>query len=103
MSQQSLFSVLGAHAHIVGIGGSGRSAIARILLDSVVRVSGSDRQLNEITRALERDGAKIYAGHDAANVAGATVLLISSAIKDNPEVLAAHSAGIPVLTRRETF
>jgi UDP-N-acetylmuramate--alanine ligase len=103
MSQQSLFSVPGAHVHIVGIGGAGMSAIARVLLDSGVRVSGSDRQLNDITRALERDGAKIYAGHAAANVAGATVLLISSAIKDNPEVLAAHNAGIPVLTRRETF
>jgi UDP-N-acetylmuramate--alanine ligase len=79
------------------------SAIARVLLDSRVRVSGSDRQSNDITRALERDGAKIYAGHSAANIAGATVVLISSAIKDNPEVLAAQNAGIPVLTRRETF
>jgi UDP-N-acetylmuramate--alanine ligase len=103
MSQQSLFSLPSAHVHIVGIGGAGMSAIARVLLDSGVRVSGSDRQMNDITRALERDGAKIYAGHDAANLGGATVVLISSAIKDNPEVQAAQNAEIPVLTRREAF
>ncbi len=103
-SSTSIFTVPGAHVHIVGIGGAGMSAIARVLLDSGVSVSGSDRQLNDITRALQRDGATIYQGHDARYTAGATVALVSSAVKDdNPEVLAARAAGIPVLNRREAF
>jgi UDP-N-acetylmuramate--alanine ligase len=94
----------GAHVHIVGIGGAGMSAIARVLLGSSVKVSGSDRQSNDISRALQRDGATIVEGHAAKHVAGATVVLISSAVTDdNPEVKAAKAAGIPVLNRREAF
>ncbi len=104
MTDHSLFTNPNAHVHIVGIGGAGMSAIARLLLDSGVKVSGSDRQANDITRALEKGGATIYEGHDAANVSGATVLLASSAVKDdNPELVAARAAGIPILNRRETF
>src|SRR5438477_2185083 len=100
----SIFTVPGAHVHIVGIGGVGMSAVARVLLDSGVTVSGSDRQSNDIMRALERDGATIYEGHAAQYIAGATVVLISSAVADNnPEVAAAKAAGIPVLNRREAF
>jgi UDP-N-acetylmuramate--alanine ligase len=80
------------------------SAIARVLLDSGIEVSGSDRQSNNITRALQRDGATVYEGHAAVQTQGATVLLVSSAVKDdNPEVTAARAAGIPVLNRREAF
>jgi UDP-N-acetylmuramate--alanine ligase len=80
------------------------SAIARVLLDSGIQVSGSDRQSNDITHALQRDGATVYEGHAAVQVQGATVLLVSSAVKDdNPEVTAARAAGIPVLNRREAF
>lgn len=90
----------GQHIHLVGIGGTGLSAIARVLMERGYRVSGSDRALNAMTDALARDGAHISAGHEAANIAGADALLISSAIKDdNPEVQAARAAGIPVYKR----
>ncbi|MBE2192782.1 MAG: UDP-N-acetylmuramate--L-alanine ligase [Anaerolinea sp.] len=90
--------------HIVGIGGAGMSAIARVLLGRGIRVSGSDRSLNPVTAALESLGAVIYQGHAAAQIEGAEALLISSAIKDdNPEVVAARSAGVPILKRREAL
>jgi len=92
------------HIHIVGIGGAGMSPIARVLLGRGYTVSGSDRQLNPITDALAHDGATIFSGHSAANVAGAQLVLISSAIPpDNPEVAAANTAVIPVLKRREAL
>jgi UDP-N-acetylmuramate--alanine ligase len=98
------FDQKGGHLHIVGIGGAGMSAIARLLLSSGYTISGSDRQSNEITSALQAEGATIYEGHNSAQIAGATALLISSAVKDdNPEVIAARSAGIPVLKRRDAF
>jgi UDP-N-acetylmuramate--alanine ligase len=104
MSDSTLFTRPGAHVHIVGIGGAGMSAIARILLESGVTVSGSDRQANDMTRALQRDGATIFMGHAAENIKGASVLLISSAVTDdNPEVVAARSANIPILDRRAAF
>ncbi len=85
--------------HLVGIGGVGLSAIARVLLERGCVVSGSDRAANAYSEALERDGARIFIGHDAANIAGAEALIISSAVRDNPEVEAAHEAGIPVYKR----
>jgi len=104
MINHSLFTNPDAHVHIIGIGGAGMSAIARLLLDSGVQVSGSDRQANDITHALQKDGATIYEGHDAAHISGATVVLASSAVKaDNPELAAARAAGIPILDRREAF
>jgi UDP-N-acetylmuramate--alanine ligase len=93
-----------SHIHIIGIAGTGMSAVARILMESGITVSGSDRQSNEITHELQRYGAAIYAGHRAENVAGATALFISSAVRDdNPEVSAARARRIPILTRREFF
>jgi UDP-N-acetylmuramate--alanine ligase len=98
----STFAGPGAHIHIVGIGGAGMSAIARVLLGRGVYVSGSDRQTNPVTHALQADGATIFEGHAAGNIAGADVLLISSAVKDdNPEVSAARAAGLPILKRRD--
>lgn len=100
----ALFSRPGAHIHIVGIGGAGMSAIARVLLGRGVTVSGSDRATNAITEALEDEGAIIREGHAADNIAGADVLLISSAIRDdNADVIAARAAGIPILKRREAL
>jgi UDP-N-acetylmuramate--alanine ligase len=94
----------GAHVHIVGIGGAGMSAIARVLIGRGVRVSGSDRALNEQTAALAALGARICEGHAAGNLASPQVVLISSAISpENPEVEAAQRAGIPVLRRREAL
>lgn len=99
-----VFTRPGAHIHIVGIGGAGMSAVARVLLDSGAQVSGSDRQLNDVTHALQHDGAVIYEGHAASNISGAEVVLITSAVKDdNPEIAAAQAAGLPVLKRREFF
>jgi UDP-N-acetylmuramate--alanine ligase len=90
------------HLHLVGIGGSGMSAIGRVLLGRGFIVSGSDRQLNQLTADLEAGGATIYEGHRPENVAGADTLVISSAVTaDNPEVVAARQFGIPVLKRSD--
>lgn len=91
----------GQHIHIVGIGGFGMSAIARILLERGFTVSGSDRHLNSLTDALARDGAIIYAGHAAQQIENADLLLISSAIRHNPEVIAADEFDIPVYKRKD--
>lgn len=88
--------------HLIGIGGSGLSAIARVLLESDYAVSGSDRVLSPLTDELKSAGAMIYEGHRAENVSGADIVVRSSAIPDNnPEVQAALAAGIPVLKRSE--
>jgi UDP-N-acetylmuramate--alanine ligase len=94
----------GQHIHLVGIGGSGMSAIARILVEQGYTVSGSDRGSNEMTEALIQDGATVYKGHDAAYIAGADMLLITSAVKaDHVEVAAARAAGIPVYKRQDVM
>ncbi len=92
----------GQHIHLVGIGGAGLSAIARILIGQGYVVSGSDRVPNPLTESLARVGAVIYAGHDAANLAGADALIVSSAVKpDQVEIAAAQAAGIPVYKRSD--
>jgi len=88
--------------HMVGIGGIGMSGIAEVLLTLGYSVSGSDTKLSTITERLQDLGATIYKGHKAENVAGAHVVVISSAVKpDNPEVTAAHKRKIPVIPRAE--
>ena len=88
------------HVHFVGIGGAGMSGIAEVLLNLGYTVSGSDLGDSAVTRRLAEMGAKVYRGHDAANVNGANVLVTSSAVKeDNPEVQAARAAHIPVVAR----
>lgn len=90
------------HIHLIGIGGSGISAIARVLLGRGFTVSGSDQQANDVTAALQADGATIYQGHDAANITGAELVVISSAIpENNPELQAAREADLPVMKRSE--
>lgn len=90
------------HVHIVGIGGSGMSAIAQVLLGQGYPVSGSDMQANALTAALQAAGATVFVGHAAGHVAGADVVVISSAVPaDNVERLAARQAGIPVLKRAD--
>ncbi|MCC6596325.1 MAG: UDP-N-acetylmuramate--L-alanine ligase, partial [Rhodanobacteraceae bacterium] len=77
--------------HFVGIGGVGMSGIAEVLCNLGYAVSGSDRADNATTRRLAALGARIDRGHDAAHVADADVLVVSSAIRpDNPELLAAR-------------
>ena len=90
------------HLHLVGIGGSGMSAIAWVLLERGFTVSGSDLQANDLTRALEAAGATVYLGHAVAQIAGADAVVVSSAVpEDNVEVSAARSAGLPVLKRAD--
>ncbi len=92
----------GQHIHIVGIGGFGMSAIARVLLAQGYTVSGSDLHANDLTRDLAAGGATIYEGHAAAHVQGADAVVISSAVPaTNPEVEAARAQDIPVLRRRD--
>ncbi len=90
------------HIHLVGIGGSGMSAIAWVLLGRGYHVSGSDLQHNALTAELEAAGATIFTGHAAGNIAGADLLVISSAVPpSNPELAAAIAAGTPVLKRAD--
>ena len=88
--------------HLVGIGGSGMSGIAEVLINLGYRVQGSDLKANAATQRLEQLGARIAVGHDAANVEGADVVVISSAVPPhNPEVAAALLARVPVVQRAE--
>jgi UDP-N-acetylmuramate--alanine ligase len=90
------------HIHLIGIGGSGLSAIALFLAERGYTVTGSDRTLSPLARQLSAHGVTVYAGHDAINVVNADVVVRSSAVgSDNPEVIAALQAGIPVLKRSE--
>ncbi len=88
--------------HFVGIGGSGMSGIAEVLLNLGYRVQGSDLRGGAVTERLSALGARIAIGHAAANIAGADVLVISGAVpRENPEVAAALTQRIPVVSRAE--
>ncbi|KEF35620.1 UDP-N-acetylmuramate--alanine ligase [Deinococcus sp. RL] len=88
------------HYHLMGIGGIGVSAFARLLAAKGVRVSGCDEQASELTEGLVRDGIPVACGHDAAHVVGVDVLVASEAVpKDHPELLAARAAGVEVRPR----
>ena len=88
--------------HFVGIGGIGMSGIAEVLLNMGFPVSGSDLKASPVTDRLAKLGAKIYIGHRSENVAGAEVVVTSSAIsRDNPEVSEAHSQRIALIQRAE--
>lgn len=90
------------HIHFVGIGGIGMSGIAQVLLNLGYQVSGSDLRSSEITSKLAQLGGTIHEGHQAAWVAGADVVVTSTAIPaDNPEILAAIEEHIPVIQRAE--
>jgi UDP-N-acetylmuramate--alanine ligase len=88
--------------HLIGIGGSGMSGIAEVLLSSGYAVSGSDLKASPVTERLRRLGANVFEGHLAENVRGAHVVVVSSAVhSSNPEVLEAHKLKIPVIPRAE--
>lgn len=90
------------HVHFIGIGGSGLSAIARLLKDSGYTVTGSDRALSPFAADLQTAGVTVYIGHHPRYVRGADWVVRSSAIPDkNPEVVAALQAGIPVYKRAD--
>jgi len=93
----------GARVHVIGIGGAGLSAIARILLERGCAVSGSDMQSSAITEQLAADGARVFQGHAASHVQGVDLALATSAVGDDHiEVAAAQALGIPVF-RRQAF
>jgi UDP-N-acetylmuramate--alanine ligase len=90
------------HVHMVGIGGSGMSGIAEVLLNMGYPVSGSDLAASPLTRRLGRLGARVHRGHRALFVRGADVVVVSAAVrKDNPEVVEARRLSIPVIPRAE--
>ncbi|MCJ7668525.1 MAG: UDP-N-acetylmuramate--L-alanine ligase [Anaerolineae bacterium] len=90
------------HVHFVGIGGIGMSGIARVLLEEGYRVSGSDLRVSPLTEALVGLGGTVYEGHAAKNIAGADLVVLSSAVPaHNPEVVAAQESGIPVVSRAQ--
>ncbi|OLE18098.1 MAG: UDP-N-acetylmuramate--L-alanine ligase [Betaproteobacteria bacterium 13_1_20CM_3_63_8] len=86
--------------HFVGIGGAGMSGIAEVLLTQGYQVSGSDVAATTVTRRLTALGARIAMGHAADNIAGADVVVVSTAVAhDNPEIAAAREKGVPVVPR----
>jgi UDP-N-acetylmuramate--alanine ligase len=88
--------------HLVGIGGAGMGGIAEVLVNLGYRVQGSDLRANVVTARLERLGVRVFIGHDAAHVAGAGCVVVSSAVAaDNPELAAAAAVRIPVVRRAE--
>jgi UDP-N-acetylmuramate--alanine ligase len=90
------------HIHFVGIGGIGMSGIAELLLNLGYKVSGSDLSSSDLTRRLQSIGGVIYEGHAAKQIKGADVVVTSAAIvPDNPEIIAAAQASIPVIPRAE--
>lgn len=90
------------HIHIIGIGGSGLSGIAEVLLDHDFHVSGSDLQKSHTTEHLKGCGAKVWNTHEASNIEGADVVVISPAIPDeNPELQAAKLEKIPIIRGAE--
>lgn len=96
-------AALGA-VHLIGIGGAGMSAIARMLLARGLLVTGSDARASATVDALTRDGIGIRIGQDAANVTGVQTVIVSSAIReDNPELAAARAAGLRVMHRSQAL
>lgn len=88
--------------HFVGIGGAGMSGIAEILLSMGYTVTGSDMAESATVERLRAAGAQVTIGHDAANVAGAEVVIVSTAIRPtNPEVVEARARFIPVIPRAQ--
>jgi len=90
--------------HFIGIGGTGMSGIAKILLEMGYDVSGSDLKNSEIIDRLRKMGAQIYIGHKPSNVDGSDLVVVSSAIPDeNLELVAARKSGIKILHRADVL
>lgn len=88
--------------HFIGIGGSGMSGIAEVLLNLGYEISGSDLQTSPVTARLQALGAQVHQGHAASHIEGCDAVVTSSAVKDdNPEVVAAQAARLPVVPRAE--
>ncbi|WP_338561074.1 UDP-N-acetylmuramate--L-alanine ligase [Erwinia sp. E_sp_B04_7] len=90
------------HIHFVGIGGAGMGGIAEVLANEGYEISGSDLAPNAVTQHLSKLGATIYFNHRPENVADVSVVVVSTAVsQDNPEIIAAREARIPVIRRAE--
>jgi UDP-N-acetylmuramate--alanine ligase len=103
-NERDIENVLGRtrRVHFVGIGGIGMSGIAELLVNLGYQVSGSDAQASATTRRLVGLGVRVHQGHDAAYVADADVVVVSSAVRsDNPEVAEARRRQVPVIPRAE--
>jgi UDP-N-acetylmuramate--alanine ligase len=88
--------------HFVGIGGAGMGGIAEVLLNLGYEVTGSDLRENSVTRRLAKLGAIVRVGHDASYIENCDVVVTSTAVnEENPEVVAAREARIPVVPRAE--
>jgi UDP-N-acetylmuramate--alanine ligase len=88
--------------HFIGVGGVGMSGIAEVLSNLGYSVSGSDRAQSTTAERLAGLGIAVHVGHQASNIDGADVIVTSSAIRaDNPELVAARAARIPVVPRAE--
>lgn len=88
--------------HFIGIGGAGMSGIAEVLLNQGYDISGSDIKASGVTESLVKKGAKVFIGHASENVAGADVIVNSSAVNNtNPEIIHARKLRIPIVRRAE--
>ena len=88
--------------HLIGIGGAGMGGIAEVLVNLGYAVQGSDLRANAVTARLARMGVRVFIGHEAGQVAGASVVVVSTAVApDNPELAAAAAARVPVVRRAE--
>ena len=88
--------------HFVGVGGSGMSGIAEVLVNQGFEVSGSDLAASATTRRLADQGIRVTIGHAAENVARADAVVVSTAVKeDNPEVIAARERHVPIVPRAQ--
>src|SRR5687767_5141947 len=88
--------------HFIGIGGSGMSGLAEVLLNLGYPVSGSDLKASDVTDRIVAAGGRVFVGHAASNVEGAQVVVYSTAVRDdNPELQAARAAQVPVIPRAD--
>ena len=90
------------HIHFVGIGGAGMCGIAEVLGNQGYKISGSDIKASKTTEQLEKNGIKVYIGHQPENIKNANVLVVSTAIDpENPEIKAAIEQRVPIVRRAE--
>lgn len=88
--------------HFIGIGGAGMCGIAEVLLNQGYEISGSDQKSGKTTERLQAFGATVFVGHQAANIKGADVIVVSTAIDhENPEIVAARELRLPIVRRAE--
>ncbi|MCK4493034.1 MAG: UDP-N-acetylmuramate--L-alanine ligase [Methylococcales bacterium] len=88
--------------HFIGIGGTGMSGIAEVLLNLGYQVSGSDIKESAVTERLKSQGISLYIGHYSENITNVDVVVVSTAIdRENPEIIAAHQQRIPIIPRAE--